>query len=395
MAKVTKRAVDALKPGDVIWEHGFGAKGNADGTTSYLLDYRIGRRRRRLTIGTHGAPWTPETARKRAHELLHGVVSTGVDPLAAKTATRTAPTMRELAERFMTEHVTAKRKATTQRTYRGYLDNHVLPTLGPLAVADVTRADLARLHHRLRQTPAHANRVVMMCSKLFNLAERWGLRPDGTNPCRHIEKYREQARERYLSAEEFRRLGEALATAETESVLVPDETEPRRLSPFALAAIKLLVFTGARRTEMLTLKWEHVDLERGVLWLPDSKTGRKPVFLNAPARAVLEALPRVEKNPYVIVGGRNERHLVNVAETWYAVRSLAGLKDVRLHDLRHSLASVGAAAGLSLPVIGGLLGHTQAQTTKRYAHLAAEPLKHAAELVGARIATAMTGRRRV
>jgi len=305
-----------------------------------------------------------------------------------KTATREAPTVRELAERFITEHV-AKRKITTQRTYRGYIEKAVLPAIGGRAVIDVTRADIAKLHHRLRGTPAHANRVVLMLSKMFNIAERWGLRPDGSNPCRLVEKYREVVRQRYLSADEFRRLGEALVAAERGPVPVKSAPKPVPLSPTALAAIKLLIFTGARRGEILSLKWEHVDVERGELRLPDSKTGFKVIHLNAPALAVLASLPHVEENLFVLPGLRVGQHLVNVTKVWHAVRALADVKDVRLHDLRHSHASVGAGAGLSLPIIGALLGHTQAQTTQRYAHLAADPLKQAAELVGARIAEAM------
>jgi integrase len=386
--KITKKVVDKLEPGAFVWDRGFGVKATDTGTKVYVVSYRIGRRKRRYTIGKHGA-WTPDTARKEANRLL-ALVGSGTDPMATKTTMRKAPTVRELAERFMKEHVEAKRKTTTQRTYRGYIDNDVLPAIGGYAVADVTRADIAKLHHRLRHTPAHANRVVMMCSKLFNLAEGWGLRPDGTNPCRHVEKYREEARQRYLSAQEFRRLGKALAAAARGPVPVKSEPEPVNLSPTALAAIKLLIYTGARRGEILSLKWEHVDLERGELRLPTSKTGFKVIQLNAPALAVLKSLPHVEKNPYVLPGLREGQHLVNATDTWHAVRALADLKDVRLHDLRHSLASVGASAGLSLPIIGGLLGHTQAQTTKRYAHLAADPLKAAAELVGKQIVAAMS-----
>jgi integrase len=392
MAKITKRVVDVLEPGAIVWEHGFGVKANADGSKSYLLSYRIGRRKRRYTIGTHGAPWTVDEARKKARTLMLGI-SNGIDPLATKARTRDAPTVRELAERFMKEHVEAKRKPTTQRTYRGYIDKVVLPAIGSRAIADVTRADIAKLHHRLQRTPAHANRVVMMCSKLFNLAERWGLRPDGTNPCRHIEKYREEARQRYLNGAEFRRLGEVLAAAERAPVVVDGEPEPVQLSPTALAAIRLLIYTGARRGEILSLQWDHVDLDRGVLTLPTSKTGFKVVHLNAPAVAVLRALPRVEKNPYALPGARHGQHLVNVTETWHIARKLAGMKDVRIHDLRHAFASVAAGAGVGLHTIGGLLGHTQPTTTQRYAHLSADPLKVAAELVGAKIATAMEGGR--
>jgi integrase len=225
----------------------------------------------------------------------------------------------------------------------------------------------------------------------MNMAERWNLRRDGSNPARHVERYPEEARRRYLSTEEFGRLGEALAAAERGPVPAPGEPDPVRLSPVALAAIGLLVFTGARRCEILSLRWAHVDLEGCVLNLPTSKTGFKVIMLNAPAVAILTALPRIDGNPFVLPGMRKGRHLVNLTATWHVVRALAGITDVRLHDLRHSLASVGAGAGLSLPIIGGLLGHSQPATTARYAHLAADPLHAASELVGARIAAALGG----
>ena len=384
--KITKQVVDALTPGTFVWDRGFGVKATETGSKVYVISYRIGRRKRRYTIGKHGAPWTPDTARKEAHRLLT-LACSGVDPMEVKTAGRKAPTMRELAERFLTEHVEAKKRPKTQEEYRRLVEARILPALGGRAVTAVTTADVSGLHHRLRRTPTTANRTIAVLSKMLSLAVRWGLRPDGTNPARHVERYREQARQRYLNADEFRRLGGVLAAAHHGPVRLGDKDV--RLSPTALNAIALLIFTGARRGEVLTLKWEHVNLERGVLALPTSKTGFKQIMLNAAAIRVLSALPRVEGNEYVLPGLREGQHLVNVTDTWHAVRTLAGLKDVRLHDLRHSLASVGAGAGLSLPIIGGLLGHTQAQTTKRYAHLAADPLRAAAELVGARIAAAM------
>jgi integrase len=280
----------------------------------------------------------------------------------------------------MAEHVDVKLKPSTARTYRGILDRIIVPALGTRAVADVTRADVAALHHRRRTAPADANRMTMLLSKMMSMAERWGLKPEGLNPARNVEKFREQARQRYLSPAEFQRLGAALVAAE------PDALIP-------VAAIRLLIYTGARRGEVLSLRWRDVDLARSCLNLPDSKTGFKVVHLNAPARAVLESLPRIEGNPYVLPGVRRGQHLVNLTSTWDTIRTAADLKDVRLHDLRHSLASVGVNAGLSLPLVGGLLGHTQAQTTKRYAHLSADPLKAAAELVGERIAQAMEGAR--
>ena len=311
--------------------------------------------------------------------------------MTTKRTARTAPTVRELAERFMKEHVQAKRKTSTAKLYGGLLDNVILPALGARAVADVTRADVAALHHRHRATPVHANRMLLLISKLMNLAERWGLRVDGSNPARHVERFPEQARQRYLSGDEFKRLGTAMAAAARGPVRVPGEVEPVTLSPMALSAIGLLIFTGARRGEVLGLEWAHVDLEHELLTLPTSKTGFKTVQLNAPARAILAALPHVAGNPYVLPGLRRGQHLVNVNTTWESVRALAGLKDLRLHDLRHSHASVGAGEGLSLPVIGALLGHSQPATTARYAHLATSPLRAASELIGKQIEAAMAG----
>jgi integrase len=257
------------------------------------------------------------------------------------------------------------------------IERHILPALGRRKLADANRADVQRLHHKLRETPFYANRVLALLSKIFNLAEAWGLRPDGTNPCRHVTRYKEPARARFVSEVELARLGAVLAQAEHEG------TE----APAAIAAVRLLVLTGCRLGEILTLRWEHADLERGELRLPESKTGPKTVPLNAPARELLAGLAR-DQSGFVIPGRKRGRHLVNLEKPWCRLRERAGLADVRLHDLRHSFASIGAGGGLSLPVIGALLGHTQAATTKKYAHLADDPLRAASELIGRRIAAA-------
>jgi integrase len=390
MATITKRTVDSLKPGAFVWDRGFGAKATDTGSKIYLLGYRIGRRRRRYTIGEHGRPWTLEGAKKEAGRLL-ALIATGVDPLAVKAASRAAPTFREVAERFLREHAEAKRRPSTARLYRGLLDRAVLPTLGNHAVTEITRADVAALHHLRRRTPVDANRMVKLLSKIFSMAERWGLRVDGSNPARNIDAFPEESRHRYLSADEFARLGEVMRAATRGPIKIGRKLE--RLSPTALAAIKLLIFTGCRRGEILSLKWGHVDHEHRELRLPTSKTGYKIVPLNAPALAILTTLPRVEGNEHVLPGLRDGAHLVNVTKTWHMVRALAGLKDVRLHDLRHSLASIGADAGLSLPMIGKLLGHSVPATTARYAHLSQQPVKQASELVGKHIAAALRGGR--
>ena len=386
--KITKRSVDALTPTangteTVLWDSelkGFGVRVQKGGGKSYVLHYRVGTGRgaplRKLTIGRHGSPWTPETARREAKTLL-GMIEEGADPAADKMSRREAPTLAELAERFLAEHAEAKRKGSTAAEYKRLLDKIILPALAKQKVADVTRADVTKLHHANRKAPYQANRVLAVLSKMFNLAERWGLRLDGSNPCRHVEKFAERKRERMLSPAELARLGDALAAYGG--------------SPYAVAAVKLLVFTGARLGEVLGLRWEWIDFDRGEARLPDSKTGAKTLHLPPPALAVLAELPRLDGNPYVVAGAKPGAALVNLEKPWRAIRKPAELADVRLHDLRHAFASVAASSGMGLPIIGKMLGHSQPATTARYAHLASDPVKAAAAAVAGKIAAAMGG----
>jgi integrase len=279
------------------------------------------------------------------------------------------------AERFLEEHVASKAKDRTYTEYKRLVERIISPELGRLKVDGVRSSDIERLHLAFRATPYQANRLLALLSKMFNWSGRRGER----NPCIGIERFAEQKRRRYLSSAELARLGAALIRAEEEKLT----------SPYVVAAIRLLVFTGARLTEILTLRWDHVDLERGLLNLSDSKTGAKSVYLNSAARELLATLPRLEGNPFVVPGERKGRHLVNLEKPWRRVREIAQLPDVRLHDLRHSFASIGAGAGLGLPVIGALLGHAQPATTARYAHLASDPLQQAADLIGQRLVAAM------
>jgi integrase len=253
----------------------------------------------------------------------------------------------------------------------------IIPALGNHRVTEVTRADVAKIHHDLRHIPYDANRSLEIISKMFNLAEMWGLRPDGSNPRKHIRKYPEEKRERFLSPAELKRVGEVLREMESEGVELAS----------AVAATRLLILTGCRLSEIMTLQWDHVDVPGKALRLPDSKTGAKVVHLGQPAIELLDKIERVEKNPWVIVGTKPGARLTDLQPFWQRVRARAGLKDVRIHDLRHTFASTAVAAGQGLPMIGKLLGHTQVQTTARYAHLAAEPVKAAAELVASNIAT--------
>jgi integrase len=375
--RIGLREVRALGPSETVWDAtvpGFGARRQTGAAVSFFLKYRNAEGRQRWhSIGRQGAPWTPEAARAEARRLL-GLVAAGADPAAERSARKEAPTVAELAELFLAEHVETKRKPRTAREYRRLIENVILPALGRKRVADVTRTDVARLHHARRATPTEANRALALLSTMFNFSERVGERPDGSNPCRHVERFPQRRRERFLSEDELARLGDALAAYTG--------------SPYHVATIKLLIFTGARLGEVLGLRWEWVDFDRGDARLPDSKTGAKTIQLPAPALEVLAALPRIESEPHVL--GRH-RGTTFIEAPWRRIRTAAGLGDVRLHDLRHAFASVAASAGLALPIIGKMLGHTQAQTTQRYAHLASDPVKAAAAAVAAKIAAAMSG----
>ncbi|MDP6390861.1 MAG: site-specific integrase, partial [Alphaproteobacteria bacterium] len=366
--RVTKRVVDSLKPGGLVWDTdvtGFGVRCQRAAKV-YVVKYRFGGRQRWHTIGRHGSPWTPEKARNRAKAIL-GIVADGKDPSVEREASKRNPAVKTLVEDFMREHVKAKRRSSTEESYRALLDRLVIPEIGKRRVADVTHADVAQLHHRLKATPYQANRVVDVLSSLFTWAERHGYRPRGENPCQDIEPFKEHKRDRFLSANELNALGKALSKAEkanelkargkTISKAQNAKAEKEGEPPSAIAAIRLLVLTGCRKSEILTLQWEHVDFDLGALRLPDSKTGAKVVPLGAPALELLASLPRLEGNPYVLPGHKDGAHFVGLQKVWERVRAKAKLPDVRIHDLRHSFASVGAASGDSLLVIGALLGH--------------------------------------
>ena len=382
MARITKKAADALTARQreyMLWDDdikGFGVRVHPSGRKVYLVKYRHHGRVVKRTIGPHGTI-SPAAARALAAEIVTAA-KTGRDlmgrvlPLQADDAA----TMHDLAKQFLEEYVPAHCKPSTAHSYAIAVRQHVLRRLGNRRVADVTRGDVAALHHRMRRTPYAANRTIGILSAMFTAAELWGLRPQGSNPCRYVKRFRERKRERFLSDAEYRRLGAVLREAERTGAVAAS----------AIAAIRLLMLTGCRLSEIMTLRWDQVVLEAGELRLPDSKTGAKVVHLGEPAVAVMRGIVRKEDNPWVITGRRPGSRLASLHFPWGRIRKQSVLEDVRLHDLRHSFASGGLLVGEGLPMIGKLLGHSQVQTTARYAHLADDPVKAAANRIAGRIA---------
>lgn len=381
MPKLTKRSVEklAIEPKDyIVFDSevgGFGVRLLPSGRRSYIVQYRSGGRTRRIAIGQHGAV-TVEEARRRAKELL-GEVAAGHNPAEVIARHRGAPTVASVGERFLREHVTIRCKDSTGREYRRALEIFAYPALGSHKIIDITRADISKLHHAHRSTPYQANRTLGVLSKLFTLCEVWGLRPDGSNPCRHVPKYREEKRERFLSHVELRRLGEVLSESESNGA----ETQ------HVIAAVRLLILTGCRLSEIQTLQWIFVNGR--FLELPDSKTGARRIPLPPAAQQIIANLPQDPDNPFVIAGAVPGQHVTDLQKPWRRIRKSAGLDDVRIHDLRHTYASNAVTQGMSIQMVGKLLGHTQIQTTMRYAHLADDALMRAAEHVSAGLSSCM------
>tara|TARA_R110002049_G_scaffold4764_1_gene33766 strand:+ start:881 stop:2068 length:1188 start_codon:yes stop_codon:yes gene_type:complete len=378
MFKLTKRSVEALESRAseyFVWDSevaGFGVRVFPSGRKTYLVQYRVGRRTKRITIAQHGV-LTSDEARKQARKLL-GEIAQGGDPSGDKKERSTAPTVASLIDRFITDYAAHHVKPSTARDYASIAARLIKPQLGLFHIADVTRADIVALHHSLRDTPYQANRMLSLVSKMFNLAEDWGLRAEGSNPVRRIKKFREEEKKRYLSEAEQARLGEVLGQA------LEDGTE----TVHAVSAILLLLFTGCRLGEIRTLRWEWVTARH--LELPDSKTGRRRIPLPRAAAELLENIPRREGNPHVIIGARGDGPLNDLQKPWQRLRHAAGLDDVRIHDLRHTYASTAVMNGIDPFELKEIMGHRNLQTTLRYAHFADEKILQAADSIATRLA---------
>jgi integrase len=416
--KLTKRAVDAAESSTnryYLWDSelkGFGVKIEVSGTKTYIVRYRpkgqgTSAPKRFVTIGRHGA-LTAEEARNQAR-VIFGKVAFREDPAAEFAIVTATKTFGELVDLFLQQHVRSKRRMTTAALYECLLRKHALPTLKHRIAQTITRDEIARLHLDMQDTPYSANRLIAVIASLYTFAAKSGLVPERFNPANSIEKYPEEGRERYLTGEELERLGAALHEGATIGIpwnvdrdkpgakhLPKDPDKLReRLDPYAVDAMRLLLFTGARLREILHLRWEFVDLERGMIFLPTSKTGRKTIVLNAAALDIIANLRELKRSsPYVIAGASDDKPRADLKKPWDAVRRRAGLEGVRLHDLRHTFASLGAGASLGLPIVGKLLGHAQPQTTARYAHLDADPLRRASNLIGEHLRAALAPKNR-
>ncbi len=392
-AKITKRLVDGTSAanGKTVFVFdtelaGFVLKVTPAGGRTYQLRYRMGGRAAKLktfTIGKHG-PLTPDQARRLAEGLL-GDIARGNDPAAAKAKRvledRGAITIAALSAEFLEIYGSHKLKPRTLIEYSRAFASHINPRVGTLKVRDTTHADVERLHHAMRDMPPTANRTIAVLSKFFSWAIRGGHRPDRSNPCQGLQHYREQARQRYLSPAEIAAVGDAIRTCEASG----------DISPWHAGLFRCLLLTGMRRDELRTIEWRCVDLDRAVFVLEDSKVGRRDIPITAPVQDVLARLPRIEGNPYVFCGFNSGRPLINIAKAWKRILAQAGIAHARPHDLRHTAASVGAASGSSLLLIGGVLGHRNSKTTDRYAHLADDPVRATAETISQRIAASLDG----
>ncbi|KRE20860.1 hypothetical protein ASE66_08520 [Bosea sp. Root483D1] len=437
--KLTKRALDGIAPGGktAFWFDvelkGFGLKVMPSGVMTWIVEYRPGAggrgvSKRRMTLGKSNT-LTPDEARAIAKDVL-ARVHAGEDPAALKVEAKAAKTVAELCDLYLAEaelgNIISKlgtpKKSSTLISDRGRIARHIKPLLGKKLVRDIGRGDIERFlrdvasgktavdvktkrHGRAIVTGGKgtATRTVRLLGGIFSYAIRLGMRAD--NPTHGVAKYADKQGARFLGTAELEKFGAALRQAETVGIAwrtkpinprskhLPKNRDDQRsiIGPYPAAAIRLLVLTGCRLREILDLKWQHVDIERGLLRLADSKTGAKTVVLAAPALEVLTTVPRISGCDYVIAGDDPKRPRSDLKRPWALLMRAAELEGVRIHDLRHTYASHGAAAGMGLTIVGRLLGHADVKTTNRYSHFDADPMRRAANAIGSSLAAALDG----
>ncbi len=378
--KLSKSVVEKIEPlgtDIVVWDEalpGFGVRIKPSGVRSYIVQYRnrLTGASRRMTIGQHGPLLTFDQAKRRARTILADAMR-GLDPADARRSARGAPTVRNLAADYVERHAVPNKRAKGVKDDRAMLETVILPKLGKRKVAEITRRDIEALHITYVDRPYRANRVLALLSKMFNLALEWGWRPD--NPARGVTRFQEEKRDRWLNDQELERLWRVL------------ESHPNRR---AANAIQLQLLTGARLGEVLNARREAFDLERGVWTKPSHQTKQRkteyvplsPQALDLVASILGEQDPG---EPWLFPGNVPGQPLKDIKKFWSGVMRQAGLEGYRRHDNRHTYASHLVSGGLSLEIVGRLLGHTSPETTQRYAHLADDPLRRATEMFGAKI----------
>ena len=385
--KLSNRTVAALsvERDTVFWDReltGFGVRVYPSGGKVFVAQARgpdgpdgpdNPHKGRRITVGRHPVLGA-EQARQRA-ALIIARVKAGEEPVPLPLPAKYAagPKVADLARRYLEEHVAVRCKPKTQRTARSVVNRHIVPALGKLPLAAVERSHVMALHESLCEIPAMANMVIETLSHMYALAKGWDMVPeDCDDPCEAIPMNPKRRRERFLTDAEFTRLGQVLDHVSDNG---------GQISAGAVTTIRLLMLTGCRKNEIMTLRWEHVDLDKAEMRIVDGKTGSRTVHLSPSAVGVLKALPREPGVPWVVPGAKPGTHIADIDGAWQTIRARAALHDVRMHDIRHSFASRALALGEGLPIIGRLLGHRRIETTARYAHLARDSVKESAERI--------------
>jgi integrase len=381
MAKLTKRIIDASLPKQkdyIIWDDeikGFGCRILPTGRKTYVFFYRspVNQKFSYLKIGVHGSI-TVDIARDEVLQLT-ALLARKIDPkenqLKQKEELKQSILFEDFWQIFREKYIKINHKLSTQKRDFYRIKNHLMPFFSKKTIGEIRRADILEFIHSLEEVKATASKCVRLLSVAFTQAEFWGYRAENSNPCRGVPKHQDRKVERFLRNEELIKLEQVLLARHGGS----------KSSPYTLAAIWMLLYTGCRESEVLTLQWKDVHLEDGYIYLPDSKVGVRAIPLNEKSKQILLDLQKKEDNPYVFCGKSPGQHLQETKTTWRKVRELAGIPDVRLHDLRHSFASFALKKGVDLYTVSKLLGHKNVSTTTRYAHLELEHLKKATNKV--------------
>ena len=392
--RISQRVVGKLGVGQTLWDdlvRGFGVRRQRH-TPVYVLKYRFKGRQRFMTIGPHGSPWTDDEARQEARRLLGLLASkeNPRDPAEERDRVAGELTFAQMSARYLADFALAHKKARSAAEDERNLRIHVLPALGHKKLTDISPSDIAAFLASRRDVPIAANRCLAVISHIFSMAEKWAHLPRGRNPCRGIDRFEEKARERLLSDEELLRLGEALR--QIPLALNKDGMSDIKEDWRSICCVWLLILTGARLGEILSLQWSWIHWEKGFARLPDSKTGIKSLPLPEAALSLLtdmrnRTIAEYPESKFVLPGNKKGGHFIGIQKAWQRIRERAGLEDLRLHDLRHCYASTAVAAGESLYLVGNILGHQHASTTQRYAHLANGPIRDAANRNAKRLVT--------